>query len=50
LIGTRTEAFTMSIRTSLTMIVKNEGASLETCLASVQGVVDEIIIVVYSLR
>ncbi len=35
----------MSVRTSLTMIVKNEGATLGHCLASVRDLVDEIIVV-----
>ncbi|HZV05523.1 MAG TPA: glycosyltransferase [Gemmataceae bacterium] len=40
-----TEFCTMSIRTSLTMIVKNETATLGNCLASVRDLVDEIIVV-----
>ncbi len=35
----------MSTRISLTMIVKNEAATLATCLDSVQDIVDEIIVV-----
>src|SRR5690348_12951833 len=35
----------MTAHTSLTMIVKNEAATLAACLASVQGIVDEIIVV-----
>ncbi len=35
----------MSIRTSLTMIVKDESSNLMACLASVRGIVDEIIVV-----
>ena len=35
----------MTARLSLTMIVKNEAATLATCLASVAGIVDEIIVV-----
>ena len=35
----------MTARLSLTMIVKNEAATLATCLASVAGIADEIIIV-----
>ena len=35
----------MSTRISLTMIVKNEAATLPTCLDSVKDIVDEIIVV-----
>ncbi|HEY7156601.1 MAG TPA: glycosyltransferase [Gemmataceae bacterium] len=35
----------MTARLSLTTIVKNEAATLPTCLASVRDIVDEIIVV-----
>src|SRR5579885_2980294 len=35
----------MTVRLSLTMIVKNEAAALGRCLASVRDIVDEIIVV-----
>jgi glycosyltransferase involved in cell wall biosynthesis len=35
----------MTVRISLTMIVKNEAATLARCLSSVRDLVDEIIVV-----
>jgi tetratricopeptide (TPR) repeat protein len=40
-----TESCTMTTRLSLTMIVKNEAATLGRCLASVRDIVDEIVVV-----